>query len=322
MSNIGIIDLHCDTLMGCVRDDTFSLRENDGHLALDRMKEVGMGAQCYAVYIPTHGSDAACGLEPYEYYQKAKAAYYREMEVNSDLIAPACSAADIISNHEAGLMSGILTVEDSVALFGRIERVDEFFNDGVRLMSLTWNWENSVGFPNSADPELMKLGLKDFGIQTVERMNELGMGVDVSHLSEGGFWDVAKYSKKPFLATHSCARALCDHPRDLTDEQLKAVADHGGIVGINFCAGFLNPGSNYTANADIARHLAHMKKVAGSDILAMGSDFDGIGSTLEMKDCSGYPGLLDEISKVLTADEMDKLISGNALRFFRDVIGD
>lgn len=319
-----MIDLHCDTLYECIVKDGYVLSKNSGHIDIEKMKKGGVVAQCFAIYVPTHQNamDAGITLDPYAYYHKGVEMFKREIGANADIIAPARSVEDILKNRAEGKMSAILTVEDAVPLSGDIRRVDEFSSDGVRMVSLTWNHENSVGFPNSADPEKMALGLKEFGIQCIERMDELGIAADVSHLSEGGFWDVVKYGKKPFVASHSCARALCDHPRNLTDAQLKAIADRGGVVGVNFFARFLKKSDeNHTDNADIVRHLDYIRNVAGIESLALGSDFDGIDSTLEMKDCSGFPGLADAMSRCFTADEIDRICVGNALRMFRDVIG-
>jgi len=318
-----MIDLHSDTLLKCALDPGYSLRCNDGHIDLERMKKGGWDTQCFAIYVPTH--DAAANdnitVDPYTWYRSGVSIFKREMEANADLVAPARTVADVLCNRKEGKLSAILTVEDSVPLFGDIRRVDEFFRDGVRMMSLTWNYENSLAFPNSRDAEKMALGLKEFGLECVSRMDELGIVVDVSHLSEGGFWDVVRHGKKPFVASHSCARALCDHPRNLTDEQLRALGDKGGVVGVNFCSYFLNEGSKYTAIDDIVRHAVYMSNVAGIDAIAVGSDFDGIDSELEMADCAGGPRLVDALSRHFTSDEVEKICQGNAMRVLRDVIG-
>ncbi len=171
------------------------------------------------------------------------------------------------------------------------------------------------------------MGLKPFGLEVVERMNELGIVVDVSHLSEGGFWDVAHISNKPFAASHSCARVLCGSSRNLTDAQLRALADKGGVCGINFLSRFLhdpvgNPEQDdYTAVEDVTRHLRHMKNVAGVEALAIGSDYDGISSKLEWDDWSGTEYLLHGLETIFTPEELEKVCWKNALRLFRDAAG-
>ena len=318
-----MIDLHCDTLFNCILHEDYSLRRNKGHIDLERMKTGGWDNQCFAIFVPTHDTAEKDGItmDPYSWYRAGVEAFRREMAANADMIAPALTAADILRNRAAGKLTGILTVEDSVPLFGDIRRVEEFYADGVRMMSLTWNYENSVAYPNTRDGEKMALGLKEFGLECVAKMDELGMVVDVSHLSEGGFWDVVKHGKKPFAASHSCARALCDHPRNLTDEQLRALADKGGVVGVNFYSAFLSADSTHTTVDDILRHMVHIGKVAGVDALALGSDFDGIECTLEMKDCAGAPLLKEALNRHFTADEVDKICGGNVLRLLRDVVG-
>jgi len=139
------------------------------------------------------------------------------MAANSDHIRQVFCMDDIRRNINEGKISSMLTIEDGVTLDGNLCNLDDYYQKGVRMIVLTWNGENSIGFPNSADADLHLLGLKPFGIEVVRRMGELGMIVDISHLSEGGFYDVAKYSSKPFIASHSCARALCSHQRNLTD---------------------------------------------------------------------------------------------------------
>ena len=243
------------------------------------------------------------------------------MADNADLIRQVRCIADIEQNVKDGKMSALLTVENGVALDGKIERVQECYDRGVRMIGLTWNYENSVGFPCSDDPELHKLGLKPFGLEVVSKMDELGMVVDVSHLSEGGFWDVVKHGKNPFMASHSCARALCDHRRNLTDEQLKALANKGGIVGVNFENSFLRKGSKKTDVADVIWHMKHMVNVGGIDMVALGSDFDGIDDNLNFKDYAGLPQVVDAIEKEFGAAACDKICHGNALRLFKEVIG-
>ena len=128
----------------------------------------------------------------------------------------------------------LLTVEEGGVLNGNRNRLEELYQRGVRLITLTWNYENCIGYPNSRNAQEMQKGLKSFGKQMVEEMNERGMLVDVSHLSDGGFWDCIRLSKKPIIASHSNARALCAHPRNLSDEMLCALGECGGVVGLNF----------------------------------------------------------------------------------------
>jgi membrane dipeptidase len=189
------------------------------------------------------------------------------------------------------------------------------------MIGLTWNYENCIGYPCKDDPKEHMLGLKPFGIEAVQRMNELGIMIDTSHLSEGGFWDVVKHSSKPFMASHSCARALRDHRRNLTDEQLRALAEKGGICGVNFYSAFLHTDGDLTKIDDIVRHMVYIANKAGIETVAMGSDFDGIDNPQELKNYAGMPLLVDALGKHFSADQIDKICSGNALRIMKDCIG-
>lgn len=316
-----IIDLHCDTALSCYTQKK-DLRTFEGHINLEKLKTGGSLAQCFAIFLPTH--EAAVHsfgreIDPWVLYKDILAHYRRMLDDVSEAVRPAYSCEDILENRRSGLISAILTIEDAVELDGNPDRLEEVYRDGVRMIALTWNYENCVGFPNSRDPEEhRKRGLKPFGFEAVERMNDLGIIVDVSHLSEAGFFDVAAHSKRPFAASHSCCRALKDHPRNLTDDQLRVIGETGSVVGINFYDAFLNDRGGFTATEDIVRHVLHIRDLAGTESLAFGSDFDGIESTLEFRDYSGFPEILQALEKHLTGAELEKMCSGNALRLFAD----
>ena len=314
-----IIDLHCDTVLFCFTDNT-TLQDFNGHINLGKLKSGNSLAQCFALFIPTNDA-ADIHLHrrdnPWTLYQMLLKCYQDNLQTYSDVIRPALSASDVLENKQQGYLSSILTVEDCVEIEGILERFDTVYADGVRMMSLTWNYENCIGFPNSADPELhLKKGLKPFGFDALEKMNELGIIIDVSHLSEAGFYDVAAHSRKPFIASHSCCRALQDHPRNLTDDQLRVLADHGGVVGINFYNNFLTNSGAPSSVDDIVRHMLHIQQKAGVDSLAFGSDFDGIDCELEFRDYTGMPEILAGLEKHFSDDEIEKICHGNFLRVF------
>ena len=313
------VDLHCDTL---TRDDDDILCTSQGHINLDKLKRGGAWVQFFALFIPTgrEASERPGGfLEPHAFYERYRAVWRREMAANADAVAPAADMDDIRANTAAGRISAVLSVEDAAALEGRLERVDELYADGVRLMTLTWNHENELAWPHAAEPERMRRGLKPFGVEVVRRMNELGMIVDVSHLSDGGFADVVRVSSAPFVASHSCARSLSGHTRCLTDAQLRILGDKGGVVGVNFCPRFLREGSLHTTIDDVVRHALHIRDKAGVEALALGSDFDGVPGTLEFEDYAGLPRLADALERHVGSAEMDKICSGNALRLMSEV---
>lgn len=322
-----IIDLHCDTIMHFY--DGLHLSDMEQcHISINKLEKGQCMAQCFAIFVPTHESASRHGITctAEEYFERAYSRYLEELALNRDFILPAYSAADVENNYAAGKMSSILTVEDGVTINGKLENIDDYFRKGVRMVALTWNYENSLGFPQSPDPELHKRGLKEFGIEAIKYMNHVGIAVDVSHLSEGGFWDVINNTTKPFIASHSCAKALCSHSRNLTDEQLKALASKGGVCGINYMAGFLHnvnggPKDKFSGIEEVVAHLRHMANVAGVDTLALGSDYDGINSTLEWGDYSGNQQIVHALEKVFSSEDVEKICYKNALRAFRDIIG-
>ena len=317
------IDIHCDTIDRVARSNgAADLRNGDLDINLCKMQKGGAMAQFFAIWTRTHTSLQRAGmtLPPYDYVQWIYECYQKELAANADMIAPALTYSDILRNHEKGLISSVLSMEDAVALEEKIERVDAFHQMGVRMMSLTWNWENSLGYPQADDPDKMRLGLKPFGIDAVRRMEELGIIIDVSHLSDGGFWDVANHTGVPFAASHSCARALCDEGRNLTDDMLRAIGDRGGVCGVNFYAGFLRKGSRCATVEDIVRHARYIADAAGVDAVALGSDFDGIDAKPEFRDCAGMPMLVDGLCRAFTEDEVEKICWKNTLRVIRDVV--
>ena len=313
-----IIDMHCDTLIEGWRHPERSFVDGDTSINLKLLKENDSLVQFFAMYL---SRQEMATMDPCDILKGIYAYYTKVMEDNRDAIKPVFSVQDIEKNREAGILSAFLTVEDGVFIDGKMERVEEVYDMGVRLLTLLWGYENSVGYPCSDDPEIHQKGLKPFGIEVVERMNELGMIIDVSHMSEGGFYDVAKYSKKPFVASHSCARALCNNKRNLTDDQLKTLGNTGGMVGINFECSFLKQGSEHATIEQIIQHLAYMKNKAGIEAIGFGSDFDGIDDNGELVNYSGFSRLLAEMEKTFTYDEIDKICSLNALRVIKDVIG-
>lgn len=313
------IDLHCDTLMKCYLKG-WKLKKNPGHVDLEKLEKGQALAQMFAIFIPTHEGAERNGIKetPYEFFNSVYDLYLKEMEENKDVILPAFCYEDIIRNRNAGKISSILTIEDGVAIDNKIDRVEEFYNKGVRIITLTWNYENCLGYPNSNRWLKMRKGLKTFGIEALGKMNELGIIADVSHLSEGGFWDVAKYSTKPFIATHSCARTLCGHPRNLNNNQLKEVGEKGGVVGVNFCSNFLKDYGKHTLISDIVKHMEYISNKAGIQAVALGSDFDGIGSTMEFGNYEGMPAIENAMTRCFTDDQVDMICSGNALRVIKD----
>jgi membrane dipeptidase len=238
-------------------------------------------------------------------------------------MAPAANVRDLENNRNAGKISAFLTIENGFLVRGDLNNLKKIYDMGVRLLTLTWNDANCFGQCHSKKPEEMQQGLTEFGKEAVEYMNTLGILVDVSHLSDGGFYDVAAISQKPFVASHSDCRALAPATRNLTDDMIRILADKGGVAGINFAPEFLdadtkNPVSSIEAMCD---HIMHFIEKGGIECVGIGTDFDGISGTLEIEDCTGMPRLFDALHKRgLSDDAIEKIAYRNVMRVIRDVM--
>lgn len=312
---MGVIDFHCDTVLRIVDDEKLGLYKNDFNVDIEKLRAGGYIAQFFAMYVNLKG-----GCDPLERCLTMIDRFYRELERNSAYIRYAGNSDDMAENRKQGKLSAFLTIEEGGTIKGRMENLRNFYRLGVRLITLMWNYPNEIGYPNS-DLKYADLGLTPFGIDAVREMNRLGIAIDVSHMSDGGFWDVARYSKMPFIASHSNARAIRGHSRNLTDEMIKALAERGGVIGINFEGSFLGE-SGVSRVEDMTRHIAHIKNVGGIDVIAIGTDFDGIGQKLEIKNASEMYKLADGLQKSgFTEDEIEKIMYRNAASFIGDVMG-
>lgn len=300
-----------------------NLTDNKRMVSISAMKQGGALVQCFSAFVPTGffpkplrdslAWKAFCSIAD----KKDKL-----LELHKNELVPVSAVEDIDFCIAEGKLGALFTIEDLGVIGSDIEKLQTAYDRGVRIASLTWNHENTVAFPNSAKPSVMEKGLKPFGIQAVERMNELGMIVDVSHLSDGGFWDVVNFSKKPFVATHSNSRAVTDHPRNLTDEMIKALAEKGGVMGLNFAPDFLSGRKDKESRIeDMVRHVTHIRRVGGSDVLAIGTDFDGIEGKLEIGTPAEMPLLEAALKKAGLSDtELEKMWHGNVMRVFQEVL--
>lgn len=311
------IDFHCDTLSrlyyGHTSDPSETLWKNNGHLDLTRLIDAGYLAQFFACFLHkaspskrgTHFDDALGMIQ------------LIKSSLSPDAPARlATSYHDYLENKNNRKLSCFLTIEEGGILEGDMNRLETLYNEGIRLITLTWNFENCLGFPHlmSAEPDT---GLKSFGIEVVKRMEELRMLVDVSHLSDMGFWDVASNTKKPFIASHSCCRSLRGHSRNLTDEMLRQLGKCQGLVGINFCGSFLQDDGVCTLEA-LTKHLRHIINVGGLDIAALGTDFDGITCKLEIPGCECMYRLDEALhDNGFLPSEIDAICTKNAERILQ-----
>lgn len=322
------IDLHCDTLMHTVgREEPLSLLANSQtSIDFTRMREGGSLAQFFAVFLPTEEmflENVGEVMDDDLYINTLVDTLKREIGDNGNMIALAHNHEDILKNEREGRMSAILTIEDGRSVQGSLDNLRSYHDMGIRLISLTWNFENCFGYPNSDDRNTMEKGLKSFGKEAVEYMNELGMIVDVSHLSDGGFFDVVKISKKPFVASHSNARDISPHKRNLTDQMIRILGEKGGVAGINFAPHFLQPDTSTDRSTLelMVRHLNHMKNIGGEDVVALGSDFDGIGGDLEVDSVHKIPMIFDALEKDgWSIGLIEKFAYKNTLRVIKEVM--
>ena len=323
---VPFVDLHCDTLMQA----WFRFRRQVYRLPpamadVKRLRQGGAKAQFFAVFLQSLRMKRCLGplmQEDTSYIDTMVGIFRRTLAEHREEIAFAGSYGQMEKNWREGKISAFLAIEDGREVQGRMERLEEYRRMGVRLLGLTWNYPNCFGCPNSQDPSVMKRGLSDFGREAVGELNRLGIIIDVSHLSDGGFWDVVKLSKKPFVASHSNARALCPHTRNLTDGMIRAVGEAGGVIGMNQCPKFLRPGSRENHIRDMVRHLLHIRNVGGRETAALGSDFDGISGKLSLKGPQEYWKLTEALRRAgLSMDEIEMIYHKNAERVIRDVTG-
>ena len=238
--------------------------------------------------------------------------YWTELAQNRDLARPVLTFQDLVEARQAGQIGCLLTVEEGGVCRGSLPLLRTLYRLGVRILTLTWNYPNQLGAPNGQAG-----GLTETGFAFLAEMEALGMLPDVSHLSDGGFWDVCRAARRPFLASHSNARALWPHRRNLTDEMLRALGDRGCLVGANFYAGFLGPGAT-SQPADLLRHLRHMIHVAGLETVALGSDFDGIDTPLVWGDAGGMDQVVQALDQGgFSPREIDAICWENAWKFFQ-----
>ena len=319
-----LIDMHCDTLMKLLADKKASLADAPFEINLEHLKTADSLVQFFACFTDLNDyplPKESAYEQAYETVLQMISRLSEEVGKNSAEIALAADYDQILTNYEQNKISAFLTVEEGGILNGKLERLDTLYEKGIRLITLTWNYENSLAFPNSASSEIMNRGLKPFGIEVLRRMNGLGMIIDVSHLSDGGFWDVMRFSRSPVVASHSCVRELCDQPRNMTSDMLHALGNNGGVIGLNFHGGFLSPGGTAGVN-DMIRHLRFIVNAAGIDSAALGSDFDGgIFGNTDFEHIGKLPLLHEALKKAhFSETEIDKIFYKNALRVIRESV--
>lgn len=312
---MSLIDMHCDTILYMMDEDKkFNFKSNNRGVDLSKLKKSNSMAQFFACFV-----DAEKDKEPLQRALDMIDKFYLQLQMHSDEMEIARNYKDIMDNYKKGKISAMLTIEGGEALKGRLSNLRNFYKLGVRLVTLTWNYQNEIGYPG-CEEKFKDKGLTEFGKELVFEMNKLGMLVDVSHLNDAGFYDVIKYSKKPIVASHSNAREIKSHSRNLTDPMIKLLAENGGVMGLNFCNEFLT--SNKTATVeDMVRHIKHIVNVGGIDVMAIGTDFDGIDRPPEIENIGDINMLRNALeSHGFSQENIDKIFYKNVLRVIKETI--
>lgn len=315
-----VIDAHCDTaLLAAEGHYNLAERHDDHHLDFPRMREGGVTAQVFAVFVDARYLPAQATRRALQVID----AMYRQVEAADGNARFVTRAADIEAAKADGTLGVILGLEGAEALEGDLGVLRMFHRLGVRNIGLTWNFRNQAA--DGVGEERTGGGLTTFGVALVEEMNRLGILVDIAHLSPAGVEDVLKVSQAPVIASHANARAVCDHRRNLTDAQLEKVARNGGVVGVTFVPAFVDGSDGQASVRRVLDHIDHMVRVMGDDHVGLGSDFDGFfgeEKTLGLEDVSRMPaitaGLLE---RGYSEASVQKILGGNFLRVFRQVVG-
>ena len=303
-----LFDMHCDTLYRAYTEKS-TLFDDSFHISFNKTDGIDTYIQCLAVWIPDeYRGDAAwelfCGCVE-----------LLGSQISGTDIKWLKSADDIRALARSGGRGIILTVEGGAVLGGRPERLQQLYDMGVRMMTLTWNGTNELGDGIMSETDG---GLTPFGQDVVMEMRRLGMIVDVSHAGEKMFFDTAKLSEKPFAASHSNARALTDHPRNLTDSQIETLSCAGGITGLNFCEYFLNKNKTNASKYDIIKHAGYLMQKGGPQMVGMGADFDGADIPSDIVGIASMPGLYELFEDEFGKAAADAVFFDNAYRFFTE----
>lgn len=301
-----LFDLHCDTASGIFKDK-INLKENNLHIDLKRGKAFDAYCQIFAFFVPD-GLDRERSkglfLNMHEYFE-------HQLILNKKDVSLCKDAKDIKKTVSEGKSVALYSIENGSALGGDIKTLDFCAKIGVKCIGITWNGENDLGYGRRCEGKL-----KPFGVEAVKRMEELGIIPDVSHLNDEGTWQVIELVNGPVVATHSNSRAVLDNKRNITDEQFKAIAARGGIVGINLYPPFLS-GHIFAGFDDILRHIYHFLELGGENTLAFGADFDGADMDKKWNGVHFMPDIYYYLNKHgVTEDILDKIFFQNAFNFF------
>ena len=312
-SRVLTLDTHCDTPMLFPQGIDFATRDERLLVDLHKMTEGRLDATIMVAYLPQKGT-----TNPKAYADGIFDRIEQIVAANCDYLAIARTPADLWANKQAGRKSIMLGIENGLALEDNLENLDYFKKRGVVYITLCHNGDNSIC--DSAKGEGTWNGVSPFGADVIRRMNELGIMVDLSHAHERSFYDALDISRLPIVCSHSSARACCDHPRNLTDEQMRALAKKDGVCQITLYPGFLKSQAAEATILDAMTHLDHAITVMGIDHVGLGSDFDGDGGVPGLADASELTNFTRQLlARRYSEADIQKIWGGNFLRVMEEV---
>lgn len=305
-----VFDLHCDTLYELVGEDLSakgSIRNNDLHIDLERGKLLPGYVQCFACFTTTEGKLPA-GKTVEDLFERELSVFMRELNANQDVLKQAFTVKDIEENIANGIISAILSIEGPAGFGFDPELLENMYEIGFRISTLGWNEKNVLCGSNITGG-----GLTDLGREYVKEAQRLGMIVDVSHISDEGFWDIINITKAPVIASHSNSRGVCNIPRNLSDDMFRAICETDGVVGLNLYADFLGGTKDLNACCD---HIFHFLELDPSGLhISLGGDLDGCNVLAkEIEGIQDYPKLAEMlIKRGLDEEIISNIYFNNAL---------
>ena len=333
MPDFLIFDGHNDTLLRFAQNPDLTYKDfftemDDGHIDLPRSRKGGFGGGFFAVFVPNPKMDITPDYVPDPQLPPALEWAYAQrfaLGMMSDLfrleaesegqVKVVRSADELQACIAGGIFAAILHFEGAEAIDEELHALEVFYQAGLRSLGMVWSrptiFANGVPFLFPSSPDT-GAGLTDAGKRLVKRCNELGIMLDLSHLNEQGFWDVAALSDAPLVATHSNVHALCPTPRNLTDRQLDAIKASDGMVGLNFAAGFLNADGSWDADTPLdimVKHLDYLVERLGETRVGFGSDYDGARVPKGVGDVSKLPNLIAALNKAGYDDRLIEMIT-------------
>ena len=308
-----MIDLHCDTIMQLLdHPDSGDLYRNTWKIDIEKLQKAHSKVQDFALFINLGETN-----DPYGRYEEMRNLCTTQIHLYGEHIQHVLSYQDVESVYESGKIGALMSIEEGGVLGGDLDKLKQAYQDGVRLITLTWNYPNGLGEPHCGEQH-KKLTPK--GIEFVEAMQDLGIVVDCSHLNDAGTEQLGDILDVPFVASHSNAREITAHTRNLPDNLIKLIANKGGVIGLNFAQSFLGT-SPVSRIDDIVKHGLYLINKGGEDVVALGTDFDGIKPNTEIKDASEMYRLYDAFNEAgLSVEQCEKLFWKNADRLLKEIL--